>query len=1232
MENGSYGERKTSFDELSVKRTAAKNNKLVHENHGQPDKDINDPKGSPEADLDELRNRESPFHQPKDPEIDLVALTSDGVDISNLPEFCVSFEDLLQKHNSFDKASEEFRLNLANRVCFKLDKIWSKYEVSPDLRNLWPHLNKPNRLKNLKKLREEVLKLFDDLNIFESFFYPMGRDKHLEIQKERQESFAKNINDTNIDRTMSTVKRLVFKGNLSKAVVKMKQNPNATPTVSPSSSEIDKKINKLSTSEIDKLKKLGWRNSGLKKSSFDTDPYKDVDDLDFVGPCCDDVQRILSNMKVGCASGVSGVSNKILKTYCTNRDPKALEFVTYLINFILRGWISNNDWDCVNTTRGIALNKGNFENDSNNWRPICISEPIISIADRYFKERAYRILVDSAGCFEGFQLGLNSNGIHIGNKYLQGIFDLQHLHPKFKNVCFLKLDVKNAFNSIYKQVIKEVMNTLKLPLVNYWNRLYSMDSKVIFNPTDEENLVKIMNRGTHQGRPSSPLLFDATIMLWLKQHKVLNQFDDSKTLSFRLIHDDILIHGTPSEIQTFYTNLKIAFAKAGLEFNMEKTKILYNEVIESEELEILKKFAGTFNNDSNSILNKEGLIFGGLPFGTNNFIREMLYERFKKWEEEVAYMKEKGSIDTRDPGLTLSFCRFCLSTNWGFWLRAFPKYLWQVEVKLDNELTSVDILQEIDTTIWKYFLRDLDVENTRGYALSLDEESISKDIFNLKLSNGGLGVQSTLEVVDSAFIGTWTSVVDEVFPQLFNIAMAVTDGEDSHTFVLSLLQNLNMIQNIKNSAIELKNYLCIDNTYKLCDNQTHSILIDGEGSVIDMLNVLIKSAGLGTFEENSEDLKKFRKNSKTIKYQQKLTYIVNVISRDHMSERLLLYNNTNMGDRGNFKKFVMGNDVYRTFQNKIGKFQNRFLNRIHMTFRSRSLNLKDTKKLLALSLLIPFKPLKYHCRHCNSENVTFWEHQETCPNIYGSLVKSGKSLQECYSNRSAELHKSVKSCCNFHISRCADVTIINNKEPFVREFFELVDKSNPLNDDKYSNSRADILINMMGDSEKYEQFLLDVTISRVFVKSNSKDNFEFTKNSDYFKWVPAGVAKKAFQRKRDHYEKWAHDKHIIPFAFDSAGNIAPGTNEFINKLFAASGQKFDRTWNSEKERKILKNWFLNKLSMILAKQRVIDLNKSLAIPLAERKENYLKYKKYLGNKKKTKVLKQSREEMIYNIN
>ena len=52
--------------------------------------------------------------------------------------------------------------------------------------------------------------------------------------------------------------------------------------------------------------------------------------------------------------------------------------------------------------------------------------------------------------------------------------------------------------------------------------------------------------------------------------------------------------------------------------------------------------------------------------------------------------------------------------------------------------------------------------------------------------------------------------------------------------------------------------------------------------------------------------------------------------------------------------------------------------------------------------------------------------------------------------------------------------------------------------------------------------------------------------------------------------------------------------------------------------------------MILAKQRVIDLNKSLAVPLAERKANFDKHKMYMRNKKKTKVLEQ-REEMIHSI-
>ena len=159
------------------------------------------------------------------------------------------------------------------------------------------------------------------------------------------------------------------------------------------------------------------------------------------------------------------------------------------------------------------------------------------------------------------------------------------------------------------------------------------------------------------------------------------------------------------------------------------------------------------------------------------------------------------------------------------------------------------------------------------------------------------------------------------------------------------------------------------------------------------------------------------------------------------------------------------------------------------------------------------------------------------------------------------------------------------------------------------------MLDAIGKSGSYEKHLIDVTVYSSNVKSNIKCHFEFHKNNKHFKWVNEGVAKHAWAQKLNHYSKWIHDDRIIPFAFDSAGNIAPGTLKFINRLFAPSNSKYIRTWNSEKERKILKNWFLNDLSMILAKQRVTDLNKSLAIPLLERKENRRKFKLQKKNKK-----------------
>ena len=73
------------------------------------------------------------------------------------------------------------------------------------------------------------------------------------------------------------------------------------------------------------------------------------------------------------------------------------------------------------------------------------------------------------------------------------------------------------------------------------------------------------------------------------------------------------------------------------------------------------------------------------------------------------------------------------------------------------------------------------------------EENIAKCIFNLKLNNGGLGVQSVVEIADSALVGSWTCFVDDVFKQLYKIVNVNESDDDDRNIKLGILQNLSLI-------------------------------------------------------------------------------------------------------------------------------------------------------------------------------------------------------------------------------------------------------------------------------------------------------------------------------------------------------------------------------------------------------------------------------------------------------
>ena len=53
------------------------------------------------------------------------------------------------------------------------------------------------------------------------------------------------------------------------------------------------------------------------------------------------------------ASGPSGMTNSYIVSLINDPDDCFLHLITYLVNWIIRGYISDDDWDLINMTKGI---------------------------------------------------------------------------------------------------------------------------------------------------------------------------------------------------------------------------------------------------------------------------------------------------------------------------------------------------------------------------------------------------------------------------------------------------------------------------------------------------------------------------------------------------------------------------------------------------------------------------------------------------------------------------------------------------------------------------------------------------------------------------------------------------------------------------------------------------------------------------------------------------------------
>lgn len=414
----------------------------------------------------------------------------------------------------------------------------------------------------------------------------------------------------------------------------------------------------------------------------------------------DEVLRAVCSFPNGSAGGLDGLSPQHLKDLlghsCGEAGDGLLKELTFLVNLMLQGKVSQEVTSILYGANLCALIKRD-----GGIRPIAVGTTYRRLAAKCCCKAVSETLRDY---FQPVQLGFGSKcGCEAA------VHALRAFITRKEGEVLLKVDVRNAFNSVDRGALLTQVKEKTPEIFNFVWQCYSTRSKLLF-----KNNLLFSSVGCQQGDPLGPALFSLAI------HPIINSLN-SKFNAWYL--DDGTLGGKEDEVFEDLRVLTEKFAQLGLTLNFSKCELFFLDNCVQKDA-ILSKFQ-TLAPDI-KVVDQSSLVLLGSPIMDEAFpgyINER-HENFSNYSERLLKI---------NPHMAYTIIKFCLFVpKFTYILRCCP--LW----KYPNLLAKLDNL--LKSTVSSIF------------NIELDDRQWTEA--SLPIRHGGIGIRQISKIALPAFISS----------------------------------------------------------------------------------------------------------------------------------------------------------------------------------------------------------------------------------------------------------------------------------------------------------------------------------------------------------------------------------------------------------------------------------------------------------------------------------------------